>query len=117
MRGMKGQPDEQGEFRAVWAIREAVPTRRHAEMLFDMVVDILGEEAWVEACNGGAIRTLFRRESAGSPFIVPWPLLSVARGGREGPSPIPTAVPGVYAEPPKRPGRAPRLRWRCEFER
>ena len=107
---MKGQPDEQGEFRAVWAIRDAVPTRRHAEMLFDMVVDILGEEAWVESCNAGAVRTLFRRESAGSPFIVPWPLLSVARGGREGPSPIPTEVPGVFAEPPRRPGPVPRLR-------
>jgi len=111
MSGTEGRRrDDQRGFRAVRAIRDAVPTRRHAEMLFDMVVDILGEESWIETANGGAIRTLFRREAAGSLHVVPWPLLSVSRGGRDGPSPLPTGVPGVFEEPPKRPGPAPRLR-------
>jgi len=105
--GREGDP---GEFRAVRAIREAVPTRRHAEMLFEMVESALGEGAWVETVNDGAGRTLYRRESGGSALVIPWPLLTVARGGREGPSPLPTGVPGVYEAPPRRPGRAPRLR-------
>jgi len=108
--GAGGKPNDQEEFRAVWAIRDALPTRRHAEMLFDMVVDLLGDEAWVETWNGETTRTLFRRETKGPRWILPWPLLSVTRGGREGPSPIRTAVPGVYEEPKTRPGPAPRLR-------
>ena len=108
MLGKDGKQNDGGEFRAVRAIRDAVPTRRHAEMLFDMVATILGPEAWVETWNDGASRTLYRRESEGSPHVVPWPTLSVSRGGREGPSPLPTAVPGVYEEPPRRPGPSPR---------
>ncbi len=98
------------EFRSTHAIRDAIPTRRHSEMLFEMVVDHLGEEAWIETLNGETTRTLFRREAPGSKWILPWPLLSVTRGGREGPSPVMTAVPGVYEEPKPRPGPAPKLR-------
>ncbi len=103
-------PSANEEFRSTHAIRDAIPTRAHAEMLFAMVVDLLGDEAWVETWNGETTRTLFRRESPGSNWIVPWPLLSVTRGGREGPPPILTAVPGVYEEPKQRPGPAPKIR-------
>lgn len=104
------RPDSQAEFRSAHAIRDAVPTRAHAEMLFGMVVDMLGDAAWVETWNGEQSRTLFRRDAPGSNWIVPWPLLSVSRGGREGPSPILTVVPGVYEEPPSRPGPVPKIR-------
>ena len=110
MAGSEGTPADRDEFRSTHAIRDALPTRRHAEMLFDMVVDLLGEEAWVETWNGETTRTLFRREGPGSRWILPWPLVSVTRGGREGPSPVRTGVPGVYEEPKPRPGPAPRLR-------
>lgn len=103
-------PSGSDEFRSVHAIRDAIPTRAHAEMLFGMVADMLGDAAWVETWNGETTRTLFRREAPGSPWIVPWPLVSVTRGGREGPSPILTAVPGVYEEPTTRPGPAPKIR-------
>lgn len=103
-------PSANDEFGAVNAIREAIATRVHAEMLFAQVLDLLDDAAWVETANGEESRTLFRREAPGSPWIVPWPLISVARGGREGPSPIMTAVPGVYQEVPLRPGAAPKIR-------
>lgn len=105
-----GGPTPSEDFLAVNAIRDAIPTRAHAEMLFSQVLDLLGDAAWVETANGEQSRTLFRREAAGSPWIVPWPLISVSRGGREGPSPILTAVPGVYQEVPRRPGAAPKIR-------
>lgn len=110
MGGTSGSSPGPDESAAVLAIRDAVPTRRHAEMLFGMVIERLGETAWVESWNDGQSRSLFRCEAPGSSWIVPWPLLTVSRGGREGPSPIPTSVPGIFEEPPKRPGRAPRLR-------
>lgn len=106
----RSESKDSEEFRAVNAIRDAIATRAHAEMLFGQVADLLGDAAWVETANGEQSRTLFRREAPGSPWIVPWPLLSVARGGREGPSPIMTAVPGVYEEVPPRPGVAPKIR-------
>lgn len=104
------RPTDDVEFRSVHAIRDAIPTRAHAEMLFGMVADLLGEKAWIETQDGESTRTLFRREAAGSRWIVPWPLLSVTRGGREGPSPVLTAIPGVYEEPTIRPGPAPKIR-------
>ena len=111
MTGPRGpRPDGPEEFRAVHAVRDALPMRRHAEMLFEMVADLLGGEAWIETWNGETTRRLFRRESPGSPWFPPWPLLSVTRGGRTGPSPAMTGVPGVYEEPRPRPGPAPRLR-------
>jgi len=110
MRDGAGLSSGREEFAAVHAIRDTVPTRRHAEMLFDMVVEMLGDGSWVETWNDGAVRTLFRRVPARGPFVIPHPLLSVVRGGREGPSPLPTAIPGIYEAPPTRPGRAPRLR-------
>ena len=103
-------PDPQWDFRALHAIRDAIPTRRHAEMLFDMVADLLGGAASVETWEGGTRRVLQRREEPGSPWFLPWPVLTVSRGGREGPSPLPTAIPGVYEEMERRPGPVPRLR-------
>lgn len=102
--------DDAETFRSTHAIWDAIPTRAHAEMLFAQVLDLLGDLAWVETWNGEQSRTLYRREAPGSEWIVPWPLLSVSRGGREGPSPIMTGVPGVYEEPKVRPGPAPKLR-------
>ena len=104
------RPKDANEFRSVHAIRDAIPTRAHAEMLFGMVADLLGEEAWVETCKGETARTLYRREAPGSKWLVPWPLLRVARGGPEGPAPVRTAIPGVYEEPKVRPGPAPKIR-------
>jgi hypothetical protein len=103
-------PAGSDEFRSVHAIRDALPTRAHAEMAFGMVADLLGDAAWVETWNGETTRTLFRRESPRSPWIVPWPLVSVTRGGRDGPSPVMTSAPGVYEEPKPRPGPAPKIR-------
>lgn len=102
--------DDAEAFRSAFAIRDAIPTRVHAEMVFAQVVDLLGELAWVETWNGAQARSVYRRETPGSQWIVPWPLASVSRGGREGPSPIMTGIPGVYREPTVRPGRAPKLR-------
>ncbi len=40
--------DDPDAFRSVWAIRDAIHTRVHAEMLFDLVENHLGDAAWVE---------------------------------------------------------------------
>ncbi len=45
------QPDDSEAFRAVWAIRDALATRMHAEMLFDLAAEMLGESAWIETSD------------------------------------------------------------------
>jgi len=89
----------------VRTIRDAVPTLRHARMLFDMVVDALGERGLVETAGGGRRRTLLRRDGD---RVVPWPLLRLGIGDRL--STIVPITPGLSAEPPTRPGKAPKLR-------
>lgn len=91
-------------------IRDALPTSRHAGMLFDMVVAELGELAIVESANGETLLSLYRRESSDSEAIVPWPLLRLGTKGR-----LSTVIdlPGPDGQVPERvprPGRAPRLR-------
>jgi len=92
------------------AIRDALPTVRHAGMLFDMVVERAGAGAWVETANGGKRRTLHLRESPGSDFLVPWPLLLLSTEGRLGVVGPAFGPEGIAEEPPRRPGAAPRLR-------
>lgn len=102
--------DDRDAFRAVHVIRDAVPTNVHAEMLFGLVTDLLGDAAWIETSDGGTKRVLFRREAPGSDTVVPWPLLSLCTTGRHGII-VPMAGPdGTRFVPPRRPGRAPKLR-------
>ena len=45
------------------AIRDAVPTRVHAEMLFDVVADLLGDRAWVESDRSVQLKLLTARQA------------------------------------------------------
>ena len=81
-------------------------TRVHAEMLFDVVAARLGGAAWVETCNGGTRRFLFRRAAPGS-TVVPWPLVTLDLRGRVG---LVVTIAGPEGEPPPRTGRVPKLR-------
>ncbi len=65
---------------AVTAVRNALPTSRHAGLLCDAVAAQLGEGAWIETAGQGSWRRLFRREDG--EWLVPWPLLSLRLGGR-----------------------------------
>ncbi len=94
----------------VTVIRDAMPTSRHARMLFDMVVARLGDQAVVETADGGARLELYRREGPESDAIIPWPLLRMGLKGRLGTIVVLTAPPGESGEPPPRPGKAPKLR-------
>lgn len=58
-----------------------LPTSRHAAMLFDMLVDHLGELAVVDTSGGGRLRKLHRREGPGSESITPWTEMSLSLGG------------------------------------
>ncbi|MGQ0615088.1 MAG: hypothetical protein ACT4PV_15250 [Planctomycetaceae bacterium] len=90
----------------VRAIRDAVPTSRHARMLFDMVVELLGPRAVVETAGGKTQYALFCRETPGSASVVPWPLLRLGLRGR-----LSTIIPLIGpAEPPPRSGSPPKLR-------
>ncbi len=91
-------------------IREAIPTSRHAQMLFDMVVSRLGDLAVVETANGKTQFTLYRREGPDSEAVVPWPLLRLGVKGRLSTVVMLAAPPGTPDEPPPRPGKAPKLR-------
>jgi hypothetical protein len=79
-------------------------------MLFEMVSQALGDAAWIDSAEGGAQRTLFRREAPGSPWVVPWPHVATGRGGREGPGKVLDMASGEEREIPRRPGKAPKLR-------
>jgi hypothetical protein len=104
--------DEPGEFRVVEALREAVPTRRHAEMLFEMVLDRLGGEAWVETVNGATAKTLLRRETADTGWVFPWPLLELILVGIDDPR-SPVKIQPINYDPGdvhRRPGPPTRIR-------
>ena len=66
-----------GSTPATRALRAALPTSRHAEMLLDMVRVRLGADAVLEVLSGGNLRLLFRRARHG---FVPWPLVRFTRG-------------------------------------
>jgi hypothetical protein len=106
----RGRPRPSGPTEPVRAVRDALATRRHAEMLFAQVVDRLGERAWVETANDGRRRTVYVREAAGGTTFAPWPVLDLNLGGRIGFVTPAFSRSGEVAEPPPRPGRAPRLR-------
>ncbi len=91
-------------------IRVAIPTSRHAQMLFDMVVSRLGDLAVVETANDKAQFTLYRREGLDTAAIIPWPLLRLGVKGRLSTVVMLAAPPGTPDEPPPRPGKAPKLR-------
>jgi len=98
------------EFRVVTAIRAALPTRRHAEMLFEQVADRLGDGGWSAGSKDGLRRVLYRRDAPGTRCFLPWPLLDLSLRERQT---IPWAIDGVPVEPPPRPeprGAPPRLR-------
>ena len=91
-------------------IRGAIHTSRHAQMLFDMVVSQIGDQAVVESADGGTRLTLYRREGPDSDRIIPWPLLRLGTKGRL--STVITLASPLDA-PDKarpRPGRVPKLR-------
>lgn len=107
----EGQPDPSpGLTEPVRAIRDAIPTSRHARMLFDMVKDLVGDEAVIETAGGSTRYALFRRELPGAGGIVPWPLLRLGIAGRLSAVVILMKPPGAPDEPPPRPGAPPRLR-------
>ena len=90
----------------VRAIRDAIPTSRHAKMLFDMVVQLVGDKAVVETAGGKTQYVLFRRDAPGAESVVPWPLLQLGVAGR-----LSVVVPLVGpATAPPRAGDPPRLR-------
>jgi len=80
--GNEEERRDDGSTLAVRMVRDAVPTSRHAEMLFRMVEDLLGDDAYVESANGGTNLVLFRRARSGENDYVPWPLVSLCIGGR-----------------------------------
>jgi len=94
----------------VQRIRDALPTSRHAQMLFDMVVARLGDVGVVESAGGKTQFSLYRREDPGSDAIIPWPLLRLGIRGRLSTVVMISAPPGTPDEPPPRPGEAPKLR-------
>ncbi len=90
----------------VRAIRDAIPTSRHAKMLFDMVVQLVGERAVVETAGGKTQYVLFCRDAPGTESVVPWPLLRLGIAGRLS-AIVPLVGPGTA---PPRAGIPPRLR-------
>ena len=97
---------------AIDALKAHAPTSRHAEMLFGLLVDLLGDQAVVKTENDGTIRTLFRRDAVHSGLIVPWPVAQLSVRGRIGyVSPtIDTRTGEVVAEPERPAGKAYKLR-------
>lgn len=76
--GPREFPD--GSTPGVRALRAALPTSRHAEMLLDMAQQRLGDHALLETSAAGNLRVLFRRARHG---FVPWPLLRYVVGARQ----------------------------------
>lgn len=56
----------------VAAMRSALPSSRHAEMVLDAVVQQLGDAAVLETANGGALVHVFRRDRDDPDWIMPW---------------------------------------------
>jgi hypothetical protein len=104
-----GTGDDPNEHRVATALRDALPTRRHGEMLFDMAADLVGAAARVEASPDGNQRTLYRLDGSDPRWVIPWPLLTLDRNPRNY---IHLDLPGIETAPPlpPRPGQAPRLR-------
>jgi hypothetical protein len=61
-----------------------VPTSRHAEILFGLLVDLLGDQGVVSTANDGTLRKLYRRDAVDPRWIVPWPVAQLSMRGRIG---------------------------------
>lgn len=94
------------------ALRANAPTSRHAEMLFDLLVDLLGDQAVVTTENDRTLRKLFRRDAVHADQIVPWPVAQLSVRGRIGwVSPTYDSATGeIVPEPERPPGKASKLR-------
>jgi len=64
------------------ALRRALPTSRHADLLFEAVEVSLGERAFVEDRSKGQCRKLFRRDQEHHDLLIPWPVLTRRNGER-----------------------------------
>lgn len=97
---------------SVETLRTHVPTSRHAEMLFDVLVELLGDQGVLWTANEGRLRKLFRRDPYDASLIVPWPVAELSVGGRIGwVSPTIDAQTGeVVPERERPPGEPSRLR-------
>lgn len=97
---------------AVDAMKAHVPTSRHAEMLFEILVDLLGDQGVLWTANEGRLRKLFRRDPIDATLVVPWPVAQLSIGGRIGwVSPtIDTRTGEVVPELELPPGKPSRLR-------
>ena len=101
-------PAEREAGAVIHAIRGAIPTSRHATMLFDMVRGGLGDDAVLVTAADRTQLYLFRRDESGA--VVPQPLLSMSTTGRRGRVLPLSWAPDESVEPPPRPGKAPALR-------
>ncbi len=97
---------------AVDAMKAHVATSRHAEMLLEILVDLLGDQGVLWTANEGRLRKLFRRDSLDATLVVPWPVAQLSVGGRIGwVSPtIDTRTGEIVPEPEPLPGKVSRLR-------
>jgi len=97
---------------AVDAMRTHVPTSRHAEMLFEILTDLLGDQGVVWTANEGRLRKLFRRDPLDATLVAPWPLAQLSLGGRIGwVSPTSDTRTGeVVPDPEPPPGKTSKLR-------
>ncbi len=60
----------------------ALPTSRHASMLFDAVTELLGDAAQLLSWDDGRHRALFRKDAERRDWLVPWPQLEIREGER-----------------------------------
>jgi hypothetical protein len=102
-------PADSGEHRVANALREALPTRRHGEMLFDAAAEALGPAARVEVTPDGNKKVLYRLDGSDPRWVIPWPLLTLDKNPRWT---FPMEIPGLEPAPPPPPlpGKAPNLR-------
>jgi hypothetical protein len=91
------------------ALKAALPTSRHAEMLLEAVTAALGNRAHIETANEGQRTQIFVRDRSDREWIVPWPLLQFSRGRRLAHI-IGAEGPPTDATPPAGDGPPPRLR-------
>jgi hypothetical protein len=108
---MKPESQPDGPHDSVRIAAETLRSRRHAEMLFEALSAQLGDAAWLETANDGALRRLFRRDPVDPTQIVPWPVLELNVGSRIGYVTEWTTMDGEPAmAPAPQPAPPPRLR-------
>lgn len=79
---LEDQPCRPGDGfeRIATALRQKLPTTRHAQMLLQAVQAQLGARAWLEVRAKGMRNRLFAAESEAPASLVPWPILHLALG-------------------------------------